>query len=117
MLICKNCDTENADNAQVCQQCKMKGSQNFIYVASRQSSFNNDTSMVSNIAVAACWNCNKPSGDGDKCPHCHIKLKKKEVVMKTVVHKKSTGGKAATQETPPPSAESIEVKRASKKMP
>jgi hypothetical protein len=116
MLICKNCDTENADDAQVCQQCKMKGSQNFIYVARRQSSFNNDTSAVSISVVATCWNCSKPSGDGDKCAHCHIKLKKKEAV-KLPISKKITGGKATEEAPQPPSTESLNVKRAPRKTP
>lgn len=115
MLICKNCNTENADDAHICQKCKMKGSQNFIYVASRQVALNNDASSVTSVAVAACWNCSKPSGDGEKCPHCHIKLKKKEVVKPTAISKKTTGNKPTDEEPPQSSTENISVKRASKK--
>ncbi len=116
MLICKNCDTENADDAQICQHCKVRGSHNFVYVARRQTAFNSDPISASNGAVAACWNCSKPAGDGEKCPHCHIKLKKKEAI-KPVVSKKTTGGKAIEETPQPPSTESANVKRTPRKTP
>lgn len=93
----------------------MKGSQHFIYVANRQMTLNNDASSVSNDPVATCWNCSKPSGDGEKCPHCHIKLKKKEVLKPVAVQRKTTGSKPIEEEAPQPSMENVPVKRASKK--
>ena len=115
MLICKNCNTENTDDAQVCNTCKMRGSQNFIYVASRQAAPNNDASSVSNRLEVVCWNCSKPAGDGEKCPHCNIKLKKKEVV-KLTVSKKMVDNKTNEETNPSPTTASKTTKSTQKKI-
>ena len=116
MLICQNCYAENADDVHVCCKCKIKGNQHFIYVANAQNAFNTEGVSATPLTIVTCWNCAKPAGDGEKCPHCHIKLKKKEAI-KPIALKKATGGKATEQEVSPPSMDNVVAKKTAKKMP
>lgn len=102
MLICKNCNAENADNALICDKCKIKGSQNFIYIAGRQATPDNDAASAPLNSIVVCWNCGRPSGEGEKCPYCQIRLRKTEV-LKPVFIKKPTAEKGDEGTTPPPS--------------
>lgn len=72
MLICKNCDSENAAGTIKCGQCNMEG--NFIQVGSDGSK--NDF-LVTKNSQPPCKNCGcEAPGTETKCIECNFPLPK-----------------------------------------